>query len=80
MKEEEKAKELIEKFTEIAWWKGAFPKIASNLQGEVKEQAILCCDEIISNIRTTIPIIRSSNEIVGDSDYWEAVKEAIKKY
>ena len=65
MKEEEKAKELIEKFG--------------------KELALICCDEIIrvcpyisKEDADTLQQIRANDSQF--MSYWQAVKEAIKKY
>lgn len=47
---------------------------------EAKYAATICVDEILTNSRSSIPILIPSNELVCSPDYWQQVKNEITEF
>ncbi|MCY1720190.1 hypothetical protein OU798_07540 [Prolixibacteraceae bacterium Z1-6] len=89
MEPKEKAKELVKKFYNFVggWTSTNRPNEAPSAQyegeemriGRAKQCAFIVVDEILENSRRIIPILKDSNELVCSPDYWNQVKEEIRK-
>lgn len=80
MTPKEKAKELIDKMNGrevlLEQWENA----SSYARNDLKRKCAIVVDVILSNSRTSIPIVVFSEELVCDEEYWKEVGREINAY
>lgn len=73
MTPKEKAEELVNKYRPMFYGKFSIPA-----KERAKKCALILCSEIYTNIRTTIPIMDTCEELVGNPDFWIDVQKEIR--